>query len=508
MTELVVVTGGVRSGKSAVAEQLLAGFDGVTYIATAQPSDPEMAARIERHRARRRATWQTVEADDLVQALADASGPVLLDGLGLWLGLRLDRSDADLLSHLRTFAAAAGASAAPVVIVVEQVGGGLVPVDAATRRWVDLVGEATQTICADADRVLLAVGGRVTDLDRPAPLTAPVTGLRRHGDTMVPEGTLDLAVNVHGSEPPAHLVEAIATGDLARYPDDAPARQALAQRHRRSPDEILVTAGAADAFWLLATALRFRHAAVVHPQFTEPEAALRAAGVAVTTVMRRAADEWALDPGAIPDSADLVVLGRPNNPTGTLDPVDVVLAVCRPGRLTVVDEAFIDFVVDEPDVSLAPHADTPGLVVVRSVTKLWGLAGLRAGYIIAPPAIIDACCAARRPWAVATPALTALERCAGDERYRVEVAARVSQQRQRLVASLRAVSKVEVWDAAANFVLLRVPDGAAVHTALLARGIAVRPSTFPGLSQDFLRVAVRDAEATARLCGALTDLLA
>ena len=104
--------------------------------------------------------------------------------------------------------------------------------------------------------------------------------LHHHGDREVGEGLVDLAVNVRLPEPPDWLRRELAdslTG-LAAYPDPTAATEAVAARHRRNADDVLVTAGAAEAFTLLATAFRGRNAVVVHPQFTEPEAALRAAG--------------------------------------------------------------------------------------------------------------------------------------------------------------------------------------------------------------------------------------
>jgi len=337
-----------------------------------------------------------------------------------------------------------------------------------------------------------------------------VVDLGAHGDRMVPHGALDFAVSVHGDGPPPHLraVLVAALDGLGRYPDATAAREAAAGRHRREPDEVLVTAGAAEAFRLLATVLRPRRAAVVHPQFTEPEAALRAAGTPVTRVARAAARGWAVDPTAVPDGADLVVLGNPNNPTGTLDPPDRVAALCRPGRTVVVDEAFLDFVVDEQAASLAHRADLPGLVVVRSVTKLWGLPGLRAGYLIGPAGLCARLAAVRQPWPVSGPALAAVAACCDDDDHRRAVATAVAGARDALVAGLAALPGVRVHPSAANFLLLRVPDGPGVTADLAARGIAVRPSTFPDLDADHLRVAVRDPARNARLVDALGETLA
>src|SRR6202161_4368951 len=103
-------------------------------------------------------------------------------------------------------------------------------------------------------------------------------GLAHHGDADLVSGLVDLAVNVRSSGTPPWLAARVREADLAAYPDQRAAVAAVAARHRRAADEVLLTAGAAEAFVLLARALRPRHAVVVHPQFAEPEAALRAAG--------------------------------------------------------------------------------------------------------------------------------------------------------------------------------------------------------------------------------------
>ena len=103
-------------------------------------------------------------------------------------------------------------------------------------------------------------------------------------------------------------------------PTREPARAAIAQRHGRRLEEVLPTAGAAEAFTLVARLRPWRRPVVVHPQFTEPHAALEQAGHTVTTVTCRPEDGFALDPDAIPDDADLVVIGNPTNPTGVLHP--------------------------------------------------------------------------------------------------------------------------------------------------------------------------------------------
>jgi adenosylcobyric acid synthase len=339
----------------------------------------------------------------------------------------------------------------------------------------------------------------------PAPSAVPAD-LRLHGDRMVPPGHLDFAVNVIPEGPPEWLRKEMdaALDRISSYPAESEAILALAERHERSADEVLTTNGAADAFWLLAAALHPRHAVVVHPTFTEPEAALRAFGRPVERAFRRP-DDFALDPRAVQEDADLVVVGNPNNPTGTLDSARVLEGLACPGRILVVDEAFMHFVPGESE-SMARRADLPGLVVVRSLTKAWSLSGLRAGYLVGPADLRRALQDMRQPWSVNAVALAALTACARDRITAEKVASEIAAAREALRAALAGLPGVRVWRSAANFLLVRVPDGPAVRGKLLKRGIAVRRcDTFPGLTPDHLRIAVRRPEENLLLLEALRE---
>ncbi|MFF1736291.1 Rv2231c family pyridoxal phosphate-dependent protein CobC [Streptomyces sp. NPDC058247] len=341
--------------------------------------------------------------------------------------------------------------------------------------------------------------------------------LRHHGDAEV-RGTgadlTDLAVNVRSDTPPAWLREHIADslGGLAAYPDGRAAREAVARRHGLPVERVLLTAGAAEAFVLLARALKARHPLVVHPQFTEPEAALRDAGHAVDRVLLREEDGFRLDPAAVPEDADLVVIGNPTNPTSVLHPAALIAELTRPGRVLVVDEAFMDAVPGERE-ALAGRSDVPGLVVLRSLTKTWGLAGLRIGYVLAEPDIVAELERAQPLWPVSTPALAAAEACVSPRALAeaAHAAHRVAADRAHLVAGLAefAAEGVSVAGPAEGpFVLIRVPGAAALRARLRERGFAVRRGdTFPGLGGDWLRLAVRDRATTGRFLQALDQAL-
>jgi histidinol-phosphate aminotransferase len=341
-----------------------------------------------------------------------------------------------------------------------------------------------------------------------------------HGDAEVGSGLVDLAVNVRRAPMPPWLAEPIAAAlaDLAAYPDPAPATAAVAARHARPAEEVLLTAGAAQGFVLLAQALRgARRPVVVHPQFTEPEAALRHAGHEVTRVVLPERSGFALDPALVPADADLVFVGNPTNPTSVLHPAEAVAALARPGRVLVVDEAFADTTGEVE--SLAGRRDLPGLVVVRSLTKTWGLAGLRIGYLLGAADLLARLAAMQPLWAVSTPALAAAIACASPAAVAAEreIAGALAADRDHLVAALRAVPAVTVEGRpASSFVLVRVsgagqgggPDGVRVRLALRDLGYAVRRGdTFPGLGADWLRIAVRDTAITDGFVSALRKTL-
>jgi adenosylcobinamide kinase / adenosylcobinamide-phosphate guanylyltransferase len=158
---MTLVLGGARSGKSRYAESLIAALPPPwAYVATAEAGDEEMAARIKMHRERRSASWRTIEAPrDLASALAACcTMPVLVDCLTLWLS-NLMLAEAEIEKEIEGLEQSLLATRAPVVLVANEVGSGIVPDHALGRRFRDLQGILNQRIAARADRVVLMVAG-------------------------------------------------------------------------------------------------------------------------------------------------------------------------------------------------------------------------------------------------------------------------------------------------------------------------------------------------------------
>jgi len=344
----------------------------------------------------------------------------------------------------------------------------------------------------------------------------PIHDLHYHGDRDLAEGLLDLAVNVRLSGPPDWLSAIIntVTADLAAYPNTDAATKAIAATHGVGVDQVLPTAGGAEAFTLIARAFRAEQPLIIHPQFTEPEAALLAAGHHPQRLILSSVAGFQLNPGAVPPESDLIMIGNPTNPTSVLYPAALINSLRQEERIVVVDEAFMDCVPGETETVISD--DMAGLLVLRSLTKTWGLAGLRAGYVIGDPRLIAALRRQQPPWSVSTPALAAMVACLAPEaRNDTALAAKeIVQRRAYLVEQLASVGLSVVGQPQASFVLVDTSGARGMHEpgwlrlALRDHGFAVRRGeTFPGLGADWIRIAVREPEITDQLVAALGRLV-
>jgi threonine-phosphate decarboxylase len=215
-----------------------------------------------------------------------------------------------------------------------------------------------------------------------------------------------------------------------------------------------------------------------------------------------------VDQGAIlesdPEGHAMAIVCTPNNPTGNAyddETLRSFAARCRQaGTVLLVDEAFLDF-IDRPSL-----AETEGVIVARSLTKMFGLPGIRVGFAVATGQLRMRLKAARRPWNVGTPALEVGANCLRQSSFVERTRARVRTERQRMAEQLSEAFEIHPSDA--PFLLLNVGDRA-VDTVLDTtqdQGIAVRDATtFRGLDSH-IRVAVRLPEENDRLIEVLSDV--
>lgn len=333
-----------------------------------------------------------------------------------------------------------------------------------------------------------------------------------------PDAPVRLNTNESPFPPPAawqeELVAALRDVPFHRYPDrDATAlRQGIADLHGVAPEEVFCANGSNEVLQclLLAFGGPGRRALVFEPTYALHGHIAALTGTSVVAGGRDA--ELRIDAAAVrlvdELRPDVLFVCSPNNPTGRLEEPDLVTAlVTRAPGLVVVDEAYGQF-ARWSALALRDAPGSDGLVVVRTFSKTWALAGARLGYLVADEDVVAGCRAAALPYHLSVQAQLA---GALALRHRQEMEDRVRQVaegRDRLGAALSALD-VDTWPSDANFVLFRPRHRAAdeVWKALLASGVLVRDfSTAPGL-EGCLRVTVGTESENHRFLDALEKAL-
>ena len=327
-----------------------------------------------------------------------------------------------------------------------------------------------------------------------------------------PARVLDFSANINPYGPSPRVREALAAVDVARYPDRhaLDLRDALAAHHALEPDHILVGNGTAELIWLVALAfLRPGDTALVlGPTFGEYARAARIARGRVVEWRARPEDHFAYRPDEIAavlstTAPRLCFLCSPNNPTGQICPPDALAAWAdaHPNTLFVVDEAYINFV---PDLESALALKRENILVLRSMTKDYALAGLRLGYAVGPRPLVDALRRVQPPWSVNAAAQAAgLAALSDPDHLRTTVAATLAE-KDIFVRRLRDLG-LNVLPSRTHFFLVEVGDAKAFRSTLLTRGILVRDCTSFGLP-SYVRLSTRRPEENQSLISNLQSL--
>jgi histidinol-phosphate aminotransferase len=335
---------------------------------------------------------------------------------------------------------------------------------------------------------------------------------------------LDVPVRLNTNETPwapppaffALLAERVRDLPLHRYPDRRAwaLRTGLGERYGRAPEQVWAASGSNEVLQQLFQAyggpgrrvLLFRPGYSMHPLL---------ARVALTDVVEvglgpdlRVTAELAAVAVAEHDP-DIICLANPNNPTGVPVGADAVRALHDGSRaLIVLDEAYMEFAEDGQGTALALLAELPRLVVCRTFSKAWRLAGARLGYLLAPEWVIDDIRRVRLPYhldaLVQEAGLAALELA---EEMTAHVGA-IAAERERVAGALRELG-AEVWPSVANFLLFRTDvEGAQLFERLLSRGVLVRDFSDKPLLERCLRVTIGTREEDDSFLAALKESLA
>lgn len=321
--------------------------------------------------------------------------------------------------------------------------------------------------------------------------------------------------NPLGPSPKAMEAVRLAVGEVHRYPDGSAyyLRHALAERLGVSPDEVVVGNGSNDLLVLLTQALLSPgdEAVMGDPAFVVYRLAVKAVdGRAVEVPLVEHTHDLPAMVQAVTERTKLLFVANPNNPTGTMvtaKEVDALLAALPDHVLVVMDEAYVEYIgrEDFPDCLEAVRSGS-NVVVCRTFSKIYGLAGLRVGYAVAPAPVVEAINQVRPPFNVNRLAQAAALAALDDE---VHVAASRKANRAglaQLTSGLEAMGCAYV-PSVANFLLVELGDGRAAYEALLRQGVIVRPMAGYGLA-SFVRVTVGTGEENERFLEALKAWLA
>jgi histidinol-phosphate aminotransferase len=321
--------------------------------------------------------------------------------------------------------------------------------------------------------------------------------------------------NPLGMSPLAREAAMAAISEVPRYPDGNgfELKSALSQRLGVALNQIVLGNGSNDILEMVARAFLSPGLEAIYAQYgfaVYPLATQAAGAHGVAVAAKDFGHDLPAMLAAINSKTRVVFIANPNNPTGTLltaAQLEQFLAQVPEQVLVVLDEAYNEYLAPEQQSdSVAWLARFPNLVLSRTFSKAYGLAGLRVGYALAAPQVADLLNRVRQPFNVSNVALAAASAALADQAF---VAASYQLNRQQMAVITDGLNQLGLAfiPSAANFVTFKVGDGALVNAALLQRGVIVRPIGGYGLPQ-WLRVSIGLPEENQRFLTALAAVLA
>lgn len=348
-----------------------------------------------------------------------------------------------------------------------------------------------------------------------------------HGGNIYAAGgqVVDFSANINPLGLAPSVREAIVAGvdEVVHYPDPEARelRAALAERYNVATEEIVLGNGASELFYLFLQTVRPRRVLLPVPSFSEYERAALASRAKVNYYNLQADLDFRIDwdnfIGALM-SSDCVILGNPNNPTGTIitrNELIHLLDELKGGeQWLVVDESFLDFLLYDSRYTVRDLvAEYSHLFVVQSLTKFYSLPGLRLGFGVANRNLAAKLNAGKDVWNVNLLAQRAGVAALKDIDYQQRSREEIASLSAALVGELAKLSGIRVQQPSVNFIMLDVLDTGYTSTELcrelLAEGVLVRDcANYAGIDGEYIRIAVRTAAENTKLIAALKNILA
>ncbi len=281
---------------------------------------------------------------------------------------------------------------------------------------------------------------------------------------------------------------------------------------------IIAGNGSTELIYLIPRVFKPNKALLVTPTFSEYKNALSLVECEVDTFLVREDNAFRLEKGGLVELLkkryDLLYICNPGNPTGVLTSKEIILGIVDEaseyGTTCVVDEAFIDFAEDE---SVKKEAtERANVIVLRSMTKFYGIPGMRVGFAVSNEDNIDKMMVHKEPWSINALGSIAAVESLRDASYIEESKKYIAKERDSLFLSLSEIPWLKPYPSAANYVLVRIEgdemDADILFERLGKEGLLIRSCTsFDGLGSRFFRVAIRKREENERLLESLLNII-
>lgn len=329
---------------------------------------------------------------------------------------------------------------------------------------------------------------------------------------------LDFSANINPLGTPEAVAEAVRRSIplLGQYPDPYCRRlvEAIARYEGVNPDWILCGNGAAELIYSLCAAVKPEKVLLPVPSFSEYRDALKASGAQAEFFFLREEENFALTEEFLPAleafQGEMVMLCSPNNPTGQIIPLELLKKILKIARekeiFLFLDECFLDLTLEYPHSAKALLNEYRNLFILKAFTKSYAMAGLRLGYCLCANAnVMEAMGRNTQAWNVSLPAQLAGVAATEQEDYLNRARELIARERLRMVEGMTALG-LRCIPSKGNFLLFRSP--VPLYGALLERGIQIRDcSNYPGLGENWYRVAVKLPEQNHALLKAMEEII-
>lgn len=325
----------------------------------------------------------------------------------------------------------------------------------------------------------------------------------KHGGYFGRESVVDYSVNINPLGVSTALRDKLwnTIDEIERYPqiDGIDVKEKLSARLHIEMDRLIIGNGATELIYLFSRALDIKKSLVVEPTFTEYAKSVELIGGKVSRFSLEKPD-FRLDIESLlktaeREEAEAIYICSPNNPTGgavSKEDIERIAKGCKDlGIYLFLDESFIEFSDRESCMEITHEYD---LFVLRSITKIYGVPGIRIGYGVGKRDIVEQMNKVKEPWSVNCMALKTMESYLEDDDYRTETEKWYSKEKKRFAEKLLEIDYMELFDSEANFLLCKLKSGNAreIQSYLLHRGFYIRTcEDFYGLDESYIRLAVR-----------------